>query len=227
MTQWEQVLSTGDPNIDSANGHPIAYAGILQAAQSDENRPIFLKEDSVIVTSSDNADKVPLWMNIAAQVATGNRKMVLEDGPDKMNSDDSDALEDVKPDEEKGMYTPEMDPKQGPVKLTQAQAGYQRAAAQALKASTVPPHPQKPVEGSSDEDDPNGSERIWSQTKGCMRVNRHFREKLAAAAAPKKTNPFAPRSSTPVEDKPAPIQSVPPRSSTSGRTRYRRLRKGK
>jgi hypothetical protein len=58
-------------------------------------------------------------MNIAAQVATGNRKMVLEDGPDKMNSDDDDALEDVKPDEEKGMCTPEMDPKQGPVKLSQ------------------------------------------------------------------------------------------------------------
>jgi hypothetical protein len=35
-----------------------------------------------------------------------------------MNSDDDDALEDVKPDEEKGMYTPEMDPKKGPVKLT-------------------------------------------------------------------------------------------------------------
>jgi hypothetical protein len=34
-------------------------------------------------------------MNIAAQIATGNRKRVLEDGPDKMNSDD-DALEDVK-----------------------------------------------------------------------------------------------------------------------------------
>jgi hypothetical protein len=43
-----------------------------------------------------------MWMNIAAQVATGSRRLVHEDGPDKMDSDDDDALEDVKPDEEKG-----------------------------------------------------------------------------------------------------------------------------
>jgi hypothetical protein len=76
-------------------------------------------------------------MNIAAQVATGNRKMVLENGPDVMNSDNDDPLEDVKPDEEKGMYTSEIDPKQGPKKLTQMQAAFQRAAEQALKAPKV------------------------------------------------------------------------------------------
>jgi hypothetical protein len=35
-----------------------------------------------------------MWMNIAAQVAAGNRKMVLEDGPDQTNSDDDHALEE-------------------------------------------------------------------------------------------------------------------------------------
>jgi hypothetical protein len=137
-------------------------------------------------------------MNIAAQVATGNRRMVLEDVPDKMNPDDDDALEDVKPDEEKGMYTSEMDLRKGPVKLTQAQAAYQRAARQALKALKVPPQSQSPASA-------NGSEWIWSQTKGFMRKNRHF--KNAAATIPKSTNPFIPRSSTPVE-------STPPRPST-------------
>jgi hypothetical protein len=96
-----------------------------------------------------------MWMNIAAQVATGSRRMVHEDGPDKMNSDDDDALQDVKPDEEKGMYTPEMDPKRGPVKLTTHQVAVQKAAAQMLKA---PPRSQSPVGGSSDDDDPTGPE---------------------------------------------------------------------
>jgi hypothetical protein len=192
MTQLEQVLSTGDPNIDSVNGHPIAYANILQAAQNYEHPPIFLKEDSEQVINSENADKVPLWMNTAAQMATGNRKMVLEDGPDKMNSDDDDALEDVKPDEEKGMYTPESDPKQGPVKLTQAQAAYQRAAAHAVKASIVPPQSQPPAHRSSYDDEPTGSEWVWSRTKGCMRKNKYFRDAQTTADIPKSTNPFIP-----------------------------------
>jgi hypothetical protein len=35
------------------------------------------------------------------------------------------------------------------------------------------------VGGSSDEDEPTGSEWIWSQTKGCMRRNKFFRQKVA------------------------------------------------
>jgi hypothetical protein len=99
MTKLEEVLSTGDPNIDSENGHPVAYTQILQVSQTFEYPPIFLKEDSEQITSNpDLAPKVPVWMNTAAQVATGNRKMVLEDGPDVMNSDDDDALEYIEPD---------------------------------------------------------------------------------------------------------------------------------
>jgi hypothetical protein len=60
MTQMEQVLSTGDPNIYSVDGHPIAYTQILLASQSYEHPPIFLKEDSPQVTTSENADKVPV-----------------------------------------------------------------------------------------------------------------------------------------------------------------------
>jgi hypothetical protein len=152
-------------------------------------------------------------MNIAAQVATGNRKRILEDGPDVINSDDDDALEDVKPDEEKGMNTAETDPKQGPVKLTQAQAAYLRAAGQALKASKVPPQTQPPVRGSSDDDDPESPEWVWSQTKSCMRRNKHFKG-AATADIPKSTNPSIPRSSTPVGKDPTPLAKAPPRPST-------------
>jgi hypothetical protein len=60
-------LSTGDPKIDSVDCHPIAYAHILQAAQSYEHLPIFLKEDSEQITGNEEtATKVPMWMNIAA-----------------------------------------------------------------------------------------------------------------------------------------------------------------
>jgi hypothetical protein len=80
LSQLEVVLSTGDPNIDSEDGHPIAYSAILQAAQSYERPPLFLKEDHEQITSDPvMAEKVPGWMNTAAKVATGNRRRVLED----------------------------------------------------------------------------------------------------------------------------------------------------
>jgi hypothetical protein len=103
-----------------------------------------------------------------------------------MNSDDDGALEDVKTDEEKGMYTPGMDPRQGPVTLTQAQVAVEKATVQALKAAKVPPRSQSPVCGSSDDDDPTRSEWIWSQTKNFMRRNKHFRS--AAASTSKQPN---------------------------------------
>jgi hypothetical protein len=120
----------GDPNIDPEDGHPIAYAQLLEVSRKYEHPPILLREDSEQITKDpERAHKVPLWMNTAAQVATGNRKMALEDGPDKMNSDEDDALEDVKPDEEKGMCKPEMDPRNGPMKLTRTRAAAQKGAA--------------------------------------------------------------------------------------------------
>jgi NACalpha-BTF3-like transcription factor len=164
----EQVLSAGDPNIDRADGHPIAYTAILQAFQSFEKPPIFVKEDSEqVIENPEIAEKVPEWMNLASQVATGNRGRVLEDGPDKMNSDDEEK-EHVKPDEEPNMYVDGMDPTKGPVMLSSSQAAAQRAAAQALKSQKAPPRSQSPVGGSSDDDDPaRANEWIWSQTKGC------------------------------------------------------------
>jgi hypothetical protein len=127
LPQLEQVLNTGDPNIDSADGHPIAYSAILRAAQSFERPPIFLKEDSEQITDNPElVDKVPEWMNLVSQVATGNRRRVLEDGPDKMNSDDEEK-EDVKPDEELSIYAPGMDSKKGPVMLSASQVAAQKS----------------------------------------------------------------------------------------------------
>jgi hypothetical protein len=92
-------------------------------------------------------------MNTAAKVATGNRRRVLENGPDVMNSDEEDALKEEHGDVLTGMYTSEMDPIQSPMKLYQAQVSAQKASAQALESLRVPPRSQSPVVGSSDEDD--------------------------------------------------------------------------
>jgi hypothetical protein len=96
-------------------------------------------------------------MCMAERIATGSRPRVLEDGPDTVNSDD-EAKADVVPDEEHGMYTPEMDPKLGPKKISQQEAARQRAAAQALKAN---PGSQL----SSESDNPAGFDMRWSRSR--------------------------------------------------------------
>jgi hypothetical protein len=159
LSHLEAVLSTGDPNVNVEQGHQIAYSVILQATQSFEQKPDFLREDHVsIIKDEAKARMVSTWLNTESKVATGNRRRVLEDGPDVMNSEDEDAIEDVTPDEEKDMYPAGMDPKKGPVMLTQAQVAAQKAAAKAL------PRSQTPVSGSSDDDDPN-----WRNLSGPKR----------------------------------------------------------
>jgi hypothetical protein len=128
-------LSTGDPDVDSESGHPIAYQRILEHAQTFEIPPIFIKEDAVSITNDPKmSESVPSWMCIAERIATGSRKRVPKDGPDTWNSDD-EAKTDIEADVEKGMYTAEMDPKFGPKTITAQEAARQCAAANALKAS--------------------------------------------------------------------------------------------
>jgi hypothetical protein len=161
---------------------PIAYAAILQEVQSFENRPILLKEDcELIVTDPIWSEKVQEWMAITSQVATGNRRRVLEDGPDKMSSEDEE-IEDMKPDEEPNAYAPGMDPSKGPVMLSPAQVAAQEAAAQdqAQEDLRAPPRSQSPIGGRSDDDDPDGSENVWSQSKGHFRRHKRWRAPNAA-----------------------------------------------
>jgi hypothetical protein len=99
------------------------------------------------------------------------------------NSDEEDAIKEEHGDTLEGMYTPGMNPEKGLLKLAQTQVPAQKAAAQALS------RPQTPVSGSSDDDDPNGSEYVWSQTKGCMRKNKNSRK---AATDDSKANVSAP-----------------------------------
>jgi hypothetical protein len=112
-----------------------------------------------------------------------------------MNSDEEDALKEEHGDELEGMYTAGMDREKGPMKLTQTQVAAQKAAAKAL------PRSQTPVSGSSDDDDPNGSEIVWSQTKSCMRRNKHYK----AATDPSK--PSVPPPVDVPKSQPAPVSA--------------------
>jgi hypothetical protein len=173
LTQLNAVLTAGDPSIDSENGHPIAYERVLVESQKYEHPPLFLREDSEqIVSDPVMAASVPKWFCMSERVATGNRRRVLEDGNDTWHSDD-EAKEDVVPDEEPVMYTPGMDPKKGPVVISQREAARQRAASQSSKrAKSQPPRSQTPEEDSSEEDDPNGPDMIWSVSKRIFRKNK-------------------------------------------------------
>jgi hypothetical protein len=161
LTQLDAVLTSGDPNIDEEDGHPIAYQKVLAAAQSYENPPVFLREDCERITSVPvMAEAVPRWMCMAERIATGIRPRVLENGPDVWHYDD-EAKEDVLPDVEKGMYTEGMDPEKGPTKLSQHEAARQRAAAPALKS----------LRGSSEADDPDSPDMVWSNSRQTWRKN--------------------------------------------------------
>jgi hypothetical protein len=136
---------------------------ILRCAPEYEERPTFLKEDVAQVCEDEFiASNVSEWMAVSKQVATGNRRRALENGPDKANSSDEDDP-DMKPDEltgmiiiiihllglapagyltapdngpegrlwgcasqVTGMYTKGMDPKKGPVTLTQAHGRHKK-----------------------------------------------------------------------------------------------------
>jgi hypothetical protein len=150
-------------------------------------------------------------MSLAKQVTTGSRRRVLEDGPDKMNSHDEE-IPNLKPDEEPNMYAPGMDPSKGPIKWTPSQVAAQKASYQAHKALKSPPRSQSPDNGSSDEDDPYGSEYKWSQTKSCMRKNKHWK-------GPSATSVPAPPAPEPQKALPAPeLKALPapePRTPTA------------
>jgi hypothetical protein len=194
------VLSTRDPNIDSEDGHPIAYQAILQSSDGYEKPPVSLREDSEPVVSDPiMSGKVPEWMASAEQMATGERQRVLEDGDDKISSSDEDDP-NMKPDTLTGMYTSEMNPKQGPKVLSSSEAARQKAVGQLRKQHMIlsaprveSPQPDEIPEvvpevrvsrsgGSSDDDTLKEPEYVYSVSRGEPRRNKAWTRKLADAA---------------------------------------------
>jgi hypothetical protein len=140
-------------------------------------------------------------MALSKQVAVRNRRRLLENGEDKMDSADEDD-EKKKPDVLEEMYASGTDPEKGPPKLTQAQVAHQKGVAVARKSQmilTVPrvesPDPEEIFEsaeppridllksgGSSDDDTLDRPEYIWSVSKGISRRNKAWVRRLADSA---------------------------------------------
>jgi hypothetical protein len=142
LPQLEEFLASADPNVDPEDGHPLSYETILRESQKFEITPLFVREDSSVVTDDPLLSaNVPEWLAKSKQVATGNRRRVLENGLDVMSSSDEDDPK-MKPDEEHDMYTAGMDPKAGPPKISEAEAQRQRFFAKATRAAGFPDPPQ-------------------------------------------------------------------------------------
>jgi hypothetical protein len=138
LVQLEAFLATSDPSVDLEDGHPSAYEVISRESAKFETPPLFVKEDSEFVANDPILSaNVPIWLARSRQVATGGRRRVLEDGRDVLSSSDEDDS-DMEPDQEKGMYTAEMDPTMGPVRLSPAQAAKLRLLGKATRAEGFP-----------------------------------------------------------------------------------------
>jgi hypothetical protein len=176
----------------------VAYETILREWAKFEITPLFLREDSNPVISDPTlAAKVPEWLAISRQVATGNRRRVLENGRDVPDSSDEDD-ENMKPDKLTGMYTSEMDPKAGPKVLSPTEVAFQRAAGRAMEEQSQPAQKRIPTPLAS----PANSEDEWMPDDQRKALNRG--KKLAQKATPKGVPkpPYAERIPDPVVQTP-------------------------
>jgi hypothetical protein len=125
MPQLEEAMNEFSQNpSELEDGTHIAFSKILEKCAEYETSPRFFREDSEEIRSNPAlAAVVPLWMNIAAQVSTGRRDLVLENGPDTMNSSDEESPTEEHGEELKGMYVGGI---KAPVVLSQSEVARQR-----------------------------------------------------------------------------------------------------
>jgi hypothetical protein len=134
------------------DGHDIAYAKISDACSKFQTPPAFYSADSQDFGGTDPST-VPFWMHTAAQIATGGRKQVLENGADVCNSE-SDSENEEHGEELKGEHTADVpvdsngQPVLGKCKLSSTQAEILRLAAQ-LKSRPLSDYSPSTSESSS------------------------------------------------------------------------------
>jgi hypothetical protein len=214
LTELGTFFATGNPDLDTEDGHDIAYRRILSACSLYENPPVFFPADSKDFGGLDISEKVSLWMHTAAQVSTGGRKQVLEDGRDVCNSE-SDSENEDHGEELTGMYTADipLDSQGRPVdsryKLSESQANALRA--QAVESSR--PTTQASTAGSSEP-------ITHSPLKGKSASAGHDQEVLSKKAAPKapaqEEHPIKTRSKVKGQESPAPVVTEESASGAGG-----------
>jgi hypothetical protein len=151
LSKLKTVLTSGNPGLDSQDGHDITYQRILSACSMYESQPIFFSADSQDFGGLDIADKVQVWMHTAAQVSTGDRRQVLENGPDVCDSE-SDSENEDHGEVLSGMYTANIpvDSKGQPIDARYKLSADQASAMRAQAAQSSKPTTQASAAGSSE-----------------------------------------------------------------------------
>jgi hypothetical protein len=114
------------------DGSHIAFSEIIEKCAEYEAIPRFLREDSDMIQSDPElASVVPQWMNMAAQTAVGSHDLVLENGPDVMNSEDEDSPKEEHGGVLTGIYVGDL---KAPVLPSQSEVARQKEAAAYAKS---------------------------------------------------------------------------------------------
>jgi hypothetical protein len=91
LDQLQAVLSTDRSAWNVADGQEEACERIVSGRDQFEHAPMFFSSDQEELRNQRNGEKIYEWMRTASQIATWNRRQVIENGPDVMNSEsDSD-----------------------------------------------------------------------------------------------------------------------------------------
>jgi hypothetical protein len=70
LSKFALVIATGNAGYDLEGGHCVAYELIFAGCDTFANRPIFVAGDSEMIGNwSALAEKVPIWMEQARQIA--------------------------------------------------------------------------------------------------------------------------------------------------------------
>jgi hypothetical protein len=163
LTHLAAVLEAGKPNLDTEDGHDLAYVKILNACAKFASPPMFYRSDQLDSLEPEAAALVPGSMHSAEQVSIGGKKQVLEDGNDVCNSEtDSDTDDhgsEIK-DAYQGIHTDSHgDPLGASHRVSTEQASGMRASdkqasSQASRMDPPPVQERKATPMNSDEHDP-------------------------------------------------------------------------
>jgi hypothetical protein len=111
----------------------LAYEQIGESMAEFVVPPTLCRSDSEIVQGDPVfAAAAPELLTLAAQVSVGSRSLVLENGPEVMNSSDEDSPNEEHGYKLTGMYTNNL---KAPVYLSQSQVAQQKAQVAALKTA--------------------------------------------------------------------------------------------
>jgi hypothetical protein len=231
MPQIEEAINEFSQNpYEREDGSHIAFSKIIEKCAEYEVPQRILREDSSDLQSDAAlASVAPTWLNMASQASVGGRGLVLEDGPDVMNSSDEDSSQEEHGEVLTGMFT---DGLKAPVLLTQSQVAQQKALNAHFKSvgygnwinsgSNCP----SSSEGAFSDSDPSRSQSVPSSPSNSRAGSRFDTPDIPEP--PRRSYPFAPpRASTPTGEAPqkqsTPTAVTPPPLSKESKRRQKFL----